>query len=194
MPWYDPFNVTKGFGSDPSKDAMKYFDKIPGTVKPYYDPYIEAGQRQLPGLEDQYKQLMNDPGARMNQIGAGYQQSPGFQFALQQALQGSGNAAAAGGMAGSPMHEQQNMGIATNLANQDYNQYLQNAIGLYGQGLQGSQGLYNTGFNASTGLADILANNLANQGNLAYSGAANRNQFWGNMAGNAAGLAGLAFL
>jgi hypothetical protein len=178
--------------SDPSKGAMKYLDKIPGMAQNAYNPYIQAGNRQLPGLEEQYGQLMNDPGGRMNQIGAGYQQSPGFQFALQQALQGSGNAQAAGGMAGSPQHEQQNMGIATNLANQDYNQYLQNALGMYGEGLQGSQGLYNTGYNASNSMADMLANAYGSQANLKYAGGANQNTaksgLWGGLLGAGAQL------
>ena len=107
-------------------------------------PYIDQGQAQYGNLNSQYGQLMNDPGGRMNQIGQSYHQSPGFQFALQQALQGAGHAAAAGGMAGSPHHEQQNMGLATNLANQDYNQWLQQALGLYGRGMSGSQSLYDT--------------------------------------------------
>jgi hypothetical protein len=179
--------------SDPSKGAMKYLNQIPGMANNIYNPYIQAGQAQLPGLEEQYSMLMNDPGARMNQIGAGYQQSPGYQFAVQQALQGSGNAAAAGGMAGSPQHEQQNMTLANNLANQDYNQYLQNALGLYGEGLQGSQGLYSMGYGASNALADMLANAYGSQANLAYAGAANQNQARGGMFGNMAGL-GMAAL
>lgn len=187
------------FGSsDPSKSAMKYLNKIPGMANNIYNPYIQAGQNQLPGLEDQYSQLMNNPGARMNQIGSGYQQSPGFQFALQQALQGSGHAAAAGGMAGSPQHEQQNMSLATNLANQDYNQYLQNALGLYSEGLQGSQGLYNTGYGASNSLADMLANVYGSQANLKYAGGANKNTansgFWGGLMGLGGQLGSSAIL
>ncbi len=181
------------FGGNASKDANKYLDKVPGTVKPYYDPYIQAGQRQLPGLEDQYGQLMNNPGGRLNEIGAGYQQSPGFQFALQQAMQGAGNAAAAGGMAGSPQHEQQNMGLATNLANQDYNQWLQNAMGMYNTGLQGSQGLYNSGQQASDTLAQLLAGNLGSKASAAYAGGANRNQMMGGLLGGIGSLAGTAF-
>ncbi len=176
------------FGTkDPSKDAMKYLNKIPGETSPYYNPYIDLGQKQIPGLEKQYSDLMNDPAAIMNKIGGGYQQSPGFQFALKQALQGGNNAAAAGGMAGSPQHEQQNMQTATDLGNQDFYNYLNHALGLYGQGLQGSQGLFNTGYNASSSYADLLANNLASQANLKYAGDANQNTarsgLWGGLLG-----------
>lgn len=176
-----------GSSSDPSKGAMKYLDKIPGMATNMFNPYINAGMGQLPGLEDQYSKLMNDPDAILNMMGQGYQKSPGFDFAMQQALQGAGNAAAAGGMAGSPQHEQQNMQLATNLADQDYNTYISNAMNLYGKGLSGSQGLYNTGFEASNQLADILANTYGSQANLKYAGAANKNAansgFWGGLMG-----------
>jgi hypothetical protein len=181
------------FGNNnPAHDAMGYFNQIPGQVKPYYDPYIQAGQRQLPGLESQYGQLQNDPGGRLNQIGQSYHQSPGFQFALQQALQGSGHAAAAGGMAGSPQHEQQNMELATNLGNQDYNQYMQNALGLYGMGMQGGQHLYDQGYNASNEMGQTIGNNLQSQGSLAYNGRQQQMQSQGDTLGAFANLASLA--
>jgi hypothetical protein len=179
------------FSSSPASAANKYLNKIPGMMKGYYDPYIQAGQRQLPGLEGQYGQMMNDPGQFINNIGKGYQKSPGFDFALQQALQGAGNAAAAGGMAGSPQHEQQNMGLATNLANQDYNQWLQNALGQHQQGLEGSQGLYNTGSNMSGDLAQSLANLGLTQAGLGFQNQRQQNSSIGDIFGGLGGLFGL---
>lgn len=182
---------------NPADAGMDYMNQMPGQISKYLDPYINAGQQALPGLQDQYNQLMNDPGGRLNQIGASYHQSPGFQFSLQQALQGSGHAAAAGGMAGSPQHEQQNMGLATNLANQDYNQYLQNAMGMYGQGLAGSQSIYNTG--AQTGIAagEDMASILAQKAKMAYEGqnADNQHQggMWGSLLGGAGTIAGAMY-
>lgn len=175
-------------GSDPSKKAKKYLEKIPGMIKPYYDPYIEAGNRQLPGLEEQYGQMMNDPGGKLNDIGQGYHQSPGFDFALKQALQGSGNAASAGGMAGSPQHEYQNMETATGLADQDYNSWLSNALGLYGGGLSGSQGLYNQGANSADSLAKMLMENMGQQGSNAAMGAQWKNKM--NLGMTGLGLSG----
>ena len=172
---------------DPSKKSHKYLDKIPGTITPYYDPYIKAGTGALGTAQDQYNNLLSNPGGMLNQFGQGYQQSPGFQFALQQALQGAGHAAAAGGMAGSPQHEQQNMGIATGLANQDYNNYLSNVLGLYGAGLGGIGNLTNLGFGASSDLATSLGQNLMNKAGLSYSGQANQNQLIGGLLGNMMG-------
>jgi hypothetical protein len=160
---------------DPSEEANKYLERIPGETMPYYQPYMQAGQRQLPGLEQQYGQLMNNPGGKLNEIGQGFHESPGFQFALKQALQGAGHAEAAGGMAGSPEHELKNMEIGTQLGNQDYYNWLNPATNLYNEGLGGSQGLYNGGFSASDAIAKILSGNRESQSSLAYAGGANRN-------------------
>ncbi len=194
--------VGAGIGSmmgdytNPADSAMKYFNKIPGQVSKYLDPYINAGSRQLPGLESQYGQLMNNPGGKVNEIGQGYHQSPGFQFALQQALQGAGHAAAAGGMAGSPQHEQQNMQLGTNLANQDYNQWLQSALGLYGKGIEGSQGLYDTGAKTGVAAGEDMASILAHQAQLSYEGQNAENQHeqgqWGSLLGGVGQIASLA--
>lgn len=183
-----------GKGGDPSKEAMKYIDQIPGQTNQYFDPYFQAGKSQLPGLQEQYSQLLGGPGEKLNQIGSSYQQSPGFKFAMEQALKGAGNAAAAGGMAGSPQHEQQNMTLASDLASQDYNNWLQQATGLYGQGLSGSQGLAGAGQQAGQSQADMISNALAQKGNLAYQSQKykNENSPWGGILGGLGSLA--AFL
>lgn len=185
-----------GDDNDPSKDAMKYLDKIPGQVKPYYDPYINAGKRSLSTLEGQYGDLLNNPGGKLNEIGKGFHESPGFKFALQQALQGSGHAAAAGGMAGSPQHEQQNMELATDIGNKDYYNWLGGATGLYGRGLTGEEGLNETGFNASKSLSDQIAQMLAAKSGLSYAGGAAKNMSRGADISNIFGGAGMlaAFL
>lgn len=173
------------FGSykDPFKAGMPYLDKIPGQLHEYFDPYINRGNRQGDLLESQYGDLLNDPGGMLNRIGGGYQQSPGFKFALQQALQGAGHAAAAGGMAGSPMHEQQNMGLATNLANQDYNTWIQNALGLHGRGMSGAENMYGIGAKAGMGLGENLASIEAQKARMAMEAANAKNQRNGGILG-----------
>jgi hypothetical protein len=191
MPWNDFMNGSNfgqaigGIGSglsslffggkNPADDSMKYLDQIPGAISPYLNPYINSGKNALPILEGQYGDLLNDPGGKLNKIGGGFQKSPGFDFALQQALQGAGHAAAAGGMAGSPQHEQQNMGIATQLGNQDYYNWLKGATGMYGMGLEGTQGLANMGLSAGKSMADQIAQMLAAKSGLSYEGQANQN-------------------
>lgn len=201
-----------GHHKDPYKAASKYFNQIPGTVTPYFQPYINAGQNalgqmqgqygsllgNLPGVQNQFDSLINDPNALYSKIAAGYQKSPGYDWQLNQGLNAATNAAAAGGMAGSPEHQQQAAGIAEGLASQDFNNYLGHVLGLYGTGLQGKSGLYGMGleglggigqmgYNASNELAGALASSLMNQGNLAYSGTAARNQQQGQGIGNILG-------
>ena len=160
---------------------QSYLDQIPGQLKPYYQPYMDAGSGAMNTLQGEYGKLINDPGGKYNQIGQSFHQSPGFDFAMQQALQGSNHAAAAGGMAGSPEHEQNNQATATNLANQDYYHYMQGATGMYGQGLEGEQGLMHQGYQATTNLTDQIAQELSAQAALSYKQNASKNSIWDNL-------------
>ncbi len=200
--------------SDPSKNAMNYLNQIPGTIKPYYDPYITAGQGALTDLQNQtksltgmgstvqnqYMKLMQDPTFMMNQIGSGYSASPGYQYQVDQATQQANKAAAAGGMLGSPQEQQYVANTTNQLANQDYYNYMNQALGQYNTGLTGATGLYNTGlglesdinkmgYNASDQLAQSLSNNLASQANLSYAGGANQNAGMSGLWGGAMGAA-----
>lgn len=175
MSFFDSIFGGGGY-QNPAPYGQQYLSQIPGATGGYFNPYINAGQQTIPGLQAQYGNLTNNPGGVLNSIGAGYQQSPGFKFALDQALGGSDRAAAGGGMVGSPMHQQQNMELATNLANQDYNNWLGKATGLYGAGLQGQQGLYAGGLQAGGSMADMISQALAAQGQMAYTGQQNQNQ------------------
>lgn len=204
--------MAMGNDNNPYDAASSSFNQIPGTISPYFSPYINAGRSalpqlqnqfssmmgQYPGLQNQYSSLINNPGSKYNSIASGYQSSPGYNWSLQQGLSAADNAAAAGGMQGSPQHQQQAATMATGLASQDFQNYLSHVLGLYGTGLQGNQGLLNTGisgmqginaqgYNASDSLAGSLANNLMNQGNLAYSGAAAQNQSRGTEMGDIMG-------
>jgi hypothetical protein len=171
----NPFQSAPEY-KNPANEAMPYLDKIPETIKPYYDPYINAGNTSLNSLMQQYQALLSNPGSIMNMAGAGFQQSPGYQFQMDQAMLGGNNAAAAGGMLGTNTHQFNNQSTASGLANQDYYNYLSHALGLYGQGLQGTQGVAQMGYGASNELANSLGNNLMNQGGMAYAGQANQNQ------------------
>jgi hypothetical protein len=187
MSW---FSNLFGGGKNPADAAMPYLNQIPGQTQQYQQPFFEAGKNQLPGLQDQYSKLMNDPGGRMNDIGKSFQESPGFKFAMQQAMQGGNHAAAAGGMAGSPQHEQQNMQMATDLGNQEYNNWMDKALGMYGQGLNGSQGMANQGQQAGQSMSDTIAQTLAQQGNLAFQGQRQKNQNQNDLFGGAFNAAG----
>src|SRR5579859_440815 len=176
-----------GGGSDPYKAAAPFLNKIPGATHPYYDQYIRAGNQALWQQYGNYNNLLNNPGQMLSQWGQGYQQSPGYQWQLNQGEQAINNAAAAGGMAGTPQHQQYAGQLASNLANQDYYNYLGHVQGLYGAGLQGLSGINQMGFNANDQVARIMADLLSQQGQLQFAGQAAKNQSEGQGAGDILG-------
>lgn len=135
-----------------------------------------------------FGQLVSNPGQVMNQLGQGFQSSPGYQFEMNQALDAAQRAASAGGMAGSPAHQQTNMELAQGLASKDYNQYMQNAMNMYGQGLAGQTGLYGQGLAGQQGLFNTGLGSLID---LFKTGAAGKQGMYGmgaNMLSNMMGL------
>lgn len=180
---------------NPATGAMNTIGQIPGQTNQYYQPYMDAGKGALEDLQNQYKGLLG--GTKQNELGANYKESPGYQFALKQALAASNNANAAGGMLGTPMNQQNNMETAQGLAAKDYNDYMQNQMGLYGSGLHGEEGLNTQGQTANSNYADVLGNALSQQAGYQYAGQAGQNAHKSNMLGNifsGLGTAGGAFL
>jgi len=202
---------------NPANAAMPYLNQIQGAISPYFNPYIQAGQSMLPqlqgqygqlmgmlpGLQNQYGALMNDPSGMMKGMGSTFQESPGYEWQKNQMMQGVNNAAAAGGMLGTPQAQQNMASTVGNLANQDYYNYLDHLTnlyktglagqtGLYGMGLQGAQGMAGMGLQAGTEMGTDLANALMSQAQLAYAGQANQNQSqggaWGGIGSAVGGI------
>ncbi len=178
------------FGGNPADAGMPYLNQLRGQMSDIYGPYMQHGEDMYGPLSGQLNSLMSDPGGRVNQIGSSYHQSPGFQFQLQQALQAGNQSAAAGGMAGTPQHQQQNMTVANGLANQDYNQYLQNALGEYNQGLGGAQNIYGIGANAASQYGGNLSSLAGAQAQMAAAGQQSKNEGMGGLLGAFGSLAG----
>ncbi len=178
-----------GKKNDASKAGMGYLNQIPSTLQPHYQPYIDRGRNASDSVNDQYGQQVNDPGGIYNKLGAGYKESPGYQFKLQQALQAANQSSAAGGMLGTPQNQQQDMQLANDIGGQDFEKYLDHVMGIYNSGITGQQGTANQGFNADMDFGNALGNNLQSQGQLAYEGANARNmgrgQNWSNIFGGA---------
>jgi hypothetical protein len=162
-------------GSNPANAAMPYLQKIPQVGHDAYDPYIQQGQAAGQRTGSQYESLMNDPQAFIDKIMSGYKPSEGYQFQKNELTGQLGNAAAAGGIAGTDL-DQMNQGKAIQgLLSRDQQQYLQNALGVYGTGLSGEQHMADQGFTASGNLADILGGSLNQQGGLAFQGQSQKN-------------------
>jgi len=165
-----------GFGDNPADSASPYYNQIPDELKQYYQPFIDQGQEAGGDYQEQLQRMLSDPSGLMNQLGAGYQESPGFQHNVDAATQASMRAAAAGGEAGAPSVQEALAGKISGMASQDYGDYMNRAMGLYGTGVSGEGGLQQQGYQASSDLAQNLANALMSQGNMAYSGAQGQQQ------------------
>lgn len=174
MGFLDAISSFLGTDEDPTEAANQYLNQIPGIGKQYYNPFIESGQRAGSTLEGSYGKMMN-PTDFIDEIMKHYSQSEGSKYEQNQLGRGIGATAAAGGYAGTPEHQQAYGQMASGLMSKDMNQYLQNALGVYGQGLSGEQDIYNKGYESSGSLADLLGGNLASQGTLAFQGVQQRN-------------------
>lgn len=177
----------QGFGGgykDPSKGAIDKIGQIPGQTQPYYSPYMDAGKGAMENLQNQNKGLF--AGTVQNDLGASYKESPGYQAKMRAAMTAGTNAAASGGMAGTPMNQEDMMTRANDVASADYNDYIKNQMGLYGLGYGGEQGINQMGFDANKGMADTIGNSMNTQANYDYAGKAGKNTYQGQGWSNAA--------
>lgn len=170
---------------DPQREANRYLDQIPGVGKKYYDPFIERGGRAGNRLESEYGKML-DPTSFIDDIMSHYSLSKGAEYQRDKLGKGIGATAAAGGFAGTPEHQTQYGEMANDIMSKDMQQYLQNALGVYGGGISGEQDFYNKGYGASGDLADLLAGNLGSKAGLAFQSAsqtnANRDAFMNSIA------------
>ena len=180
------------FGNSGEREASKILGQQAGQLQQSYNPYIQMGQRQGPELESLYSGLRSNPQEIQQMLGGGYQQSPGYQFQYNQAMNGINNAAAAGGYAGNPAHQYQAGQLAQGLANQDYWKYYGANQDLFNQGLSGTQGLYNQGYTATNDYSTNLGANQASRAGLAYTGEQNRNNRISSLLGAGIGATGYA--
>jgi len=174
-----PFSPQGGFDmlfghNDPSKDANRYMDQIPGVADKYFNPFIKSGQQAGEKLQGQYDKMM-DPTAFMDEIMGKYKMSKGAEYQRDQLGQGISATAAAGGIAGTPDHQRQFGEMSEGIMSQDMHQYLMDALGIHAGALSGEQDIYGKGFNASGSAADMIGGNLASQGTMAYQQANQKN-------------------
>ena len=163
------------FGNNnPYDDTAQYMDQIPGVQQQYLGPYSQMSQALLPQLAQGYGTMAMHPSQVQAGLGAGFQQDPGYEWNLDQQLQAGDQAMAAGGMSGSPESQQFSQDTANNLANQQYQQYMNNQMKIAGTGLQGEQGLETQGYGASSQMARNMTDYLYNRGNLAGAQAQNK--------------------
>lgn len=152
-----------GDAGQPYSDAANEFSQYYNQAAGYQQPYLEAGKTAIPEYE-QYLSKMQSPSAYISKLLSQYHASPAEQYAQQQAMKASENAAAASGMIGSTPFQEQAQKNAANIANQYQQQWLQNVLGVgqrYGQGLGNLIGVGQGAANQMTGLSEEEANALA---------------------------------
>lgn len=180
------------FAQNPANSAMQYYNQIPGQLNQIYSPWMQQGQQAGQQLQGQIGQLLQNPGQFINNVGSNFQASPGYGWSVGQATMAANNAAAAGGMAGSPSEQQSLASTVTGLANQNYYNYLNSAMGAYGLGMNSANNMYNTGAQAANQYGGNLATALSGMGQTAYAGQMNQNQSMaGGLMGIGAGIGGL---
>ena len=129
--------------------GLKDFSGHFSGMEQKFDPYYQAGTEGLGTLQEQLAKMYGDPSALYAQLGAGYQQSPGFQYNVDAATKAAQRAAAAGGQLGSPAEQQALAQQVSGMASQDFGDYMNKVLGLYGGGIQGLTGLTGLGFQSA---------------------------------------------
>lgn len=180
--------ATSGIGSILSgrsnKQAQRTLQRTGQQLQQTYQPYIDYGQQAMPTLQEQYSKLLNNPQDIWNQLGEGYEQSPGYKLMMEEGLNGINNARAAGGSLGTNAHQFDSAELLSGLAGKDYYNYMEHLLGLYGTGLEGTQNQFNVGANAAQSLGGNLAGLNNSKAQLQYTGGQNTGQALGGLGGS----------
>ena len=166
---------------NPADAAMPYMQQIPGTITPYYQPYIDWGQQAGGIMAKTYGQMATDPTGYYNNIMSSYTMSPEAQYQMEQEQQAMNQSAAAGGFTGTPYDQQQQAEMVQGITAKDQQQYYRNVEGAQQYGLGGESHMFDTGYNASSTLADELASNLAQEAGLEFQGRKEGRMSYGRM-------------
>ena len=97
------------------------------------------------------------------------QNTPGYQFTLQQGQKGVNNALSSQGLLGSGAQAKALSDYTTGLAQNTYNQQLQNALGMYQTNYNSALGQYNTNAGQLGSLLNLGQNAAAGTGQAAYN-------------------------
>ena len=194
--WNNMFGTGSSW-QNPAGAAMPYLEQIPGTISPYYQPYIDTGLNAMNQYYGNASQWATPQGASQNynDIAAGYSTSPYAQYQTDQMEQAAAQSAAASGQAGTPAQQAAVENQANQISSRDEQAYINSILGTEMQGQQGLGKLTGMGYNASDTLAQMLAKNLGAEAGLQYAGQTGQNLHnaqQGNMWATLLGLGGQA--
>lgn len=152
-----------GDSGRPYKDAMKQYERYAGKGEAVQNPFLQFGQRGMPGFES-WLESMKDPSGFINTLMGKYSESPWAKFQQEQAMRASGNQGAESGLTGSTPLTQFAQQNARNISSQDMNQWLQNVLGIntqYGAGLGNQIGVGQNAANQLTSMYGDMGRNMA---------------------------------
>ena len=176
------------FYENPADEAMEYTSQMEEMLTKYLGSYMEHGKNAGDALFREFMMLLNNPQGQYDELTAGFEESPGYEYNYNQSMNASNSAAAAGGMLGSPAHQQAASEQATQNANQEFSNYFDDMLNLYMTGIGMGQDFYKTGYGASSQMADTMAQNLWKEAQLAALGTMGRNSKQGNILGGVVGI------
>lgn len=152
----------KGYGDMQGQiqNGINSINQNYGQGRDALNPYQQAGTNAL-GNYQNWAQNMQNPTDYYNNIMKNYNMSPAAQMNAQYGQKAMNQAAAAGGMVGSPSQQEQIGRFMNNLVNTDQQQYFNNINGINNQYGAAQGNLMGQGYGAANG----INNSYMGQGN-----------------------------
>lgn len=155
MSWLSQLFNPGGAYKDAANTSSDYYNQAQQGLQ----PYNQNGQQAGTDLQSLYQKLMNPQGL-MDEWNKGYETSAGAKQLMGQATTSGMDAASQMGLMGSSSALNNVQTGATNIMNQDRENYLKNLMGMTTEGANIGQNMYGTGANA----AGQMGTNAMNQG------------------------------
>ena len=160
-----------------------------GQIRDSLKPYMDLGSGQIPNLMALLQSGQLNRPFQFDPTMAQLEQTPGYQFTLQQGLKGVDNAAAAKGLGLSGAQMKGISDYTTGLASQTYQQQYNNAL----QTFMSNYGINSDMYNRLSGLVGLGQNSAVGVGNAGMQTAANvGNTLMAGANASAAGQVGAA--
>lgn len=150
--------------TDANQTAANTQQQYLGTAGSYYQPYLATGA----GAETALGSALGTNGAAPDY--SGFENMPGYQFAIQQGTQAIQRQAAASGSAYTPNTQAAVGQYVTGTAMQDYNTYIQQLQQAAGVGQTSANQIGNMTYSTGANISQLAANSGQAQAGL-YTGA-----------------------
>jgi hypothetical protein len=175
---------TKGY-----KKAMEELQKAWQQAQSFQQPYNEAGQQQIPFL-NQMRDFLANPEALQSKWAQGYETSPYAQDMMKRARDVGMNEASSMGLMGSSGALENLQRNAGSIMQEDRQRYLDDLMKKYMASIGIGENIFGTGAATAGNMGNQAVKFGENMGGLAYGKANAKGQMLGNLIGMGANLAG----